>query len=150
MRAVSLLLVIVLMGEVYSGLIKTELSFVKGVQLSPRLVYHKKEGDFTATDDAVSWARELLYKLDLEHLRYKLMQAVFYDKNKLLFEMENYLMAIEVVNRWNRRLEDYDEYPEDNCLKTCVNEDYELTQTELCFFKEKETKTQNPMVFRSG
>lgn len=151
MRAVGFVLFIALMGEVYSGLIKTELSFIKGVQLSPRLVYHKKEGDFTATDDAVAWARELLYKLDLDHLRYKLRQAVFYDKNKLLIEMENYLVAIEVVNRWNKRIQEYDEYPEDNCSKTCVSEDYELTQTELCFFDEEEEKTtQSPLTFRSA
>lgn len=151
MKAVGFILFIALTGEVYSGLIKTELSFIKGVQLSPRLVYHKKEGDFKGTDDAVAWARELLYKLDLDHLRYKLRQAVFYDKNKLLIEMENYLVAIEVVNRWNKRIQEYDEYPEDNCSKTCVSEDFELTQTELCFFDEKEEKTtQSPLTFRSA
>lgn len=142
MRFLSLILITLVIGTAYSQLIVPDLSFVEAVQLSPRLVYHKKFGDFTTTKDPVNWARELLLRLKLDHLKYKLQQAMLYDNNKLLFEMEDYLNAIEVVRKWNKSIADED-YADVNSRQAGINDQYELTQTELSFFDNYRVQFRN-------
>lgn len=136
MRILSLILITLVIGAAQARLIVPNFSFIKPVQLSPRLVYHKKNGDFAITQDPVIWARELILKLKLDHLQYKLKQAMLYDKNKLLFEMEDYLNAIEVVDKWDKSITKNDDYSDEIVEVPGINDEYELTQTELCFFED--------------
>ncbi|KAH8402570.1 hypothetical protein KR215_001179, partial [Drosophila sulfurigaster] len=113
------------------------------IQLSPRLLYSREDGNsslYGSRTNAVIWARQLLDKLGLTHLKSKLVQAKIVEfTNELLFEMETYLYALEVKRMWDEKLEEiqYDEEADRksmDCASDCVNKDYKLEQTEKKFW----------------
>lgn len=142
MRAsVVLLVFVVLLQSLDRSVLASLPNGVDTVQLSPRLLYRKLKGQLTARQNAVDLARNLLNKLNLEHKIYKLNQAKILENNELLFEMQSYLDAIEVVRAWRRQIFENELSPvaaekSKNCYSDCVNSDFELIQTERGFFND--------------
>ncbi|TDG46360.1 hypothetical protein AWZ03_007249 [Drosophila navojoa] len=122
------------MQGVDRGVLLTLPNGIDKVQISPRLLYRKLDGQSMARRNAVDLARKLLIKLNLEHMIYNLNQAKIMENNKLLIEMQTYLQALAVVKAWNRQVLENDS----SCGPVCVNSDYELVQTEMNFFNSND------------
>ncbi|KAH8409726.1 hypothetical protein KR222_002850 [Zaprionus bogoriensis] len=139
MRATGLIIVMLLMGEALSSAVLPISDIVQQQLLSPRLVYKRSDGTkFNTNRDPVAWARSLLIKLNLGMFQYKLKQAALLQGNRLLFEMEDYLVALAVVDAWNEYLEEQAENGtfDADCQLNCVSNEYRLEQTVDCFFSE--------------
>lgn len=137
--------VLLLLTVIYQDFDRSETAFavpegVVKVQFSPRLLYRRKEGQLPVGLSPVGLVRILLNKLNLEHLKYKLIQAIALNSNELLFEMETYLLALEIVRAWNAQIEENElnafAAEESDCNSVCVNNEFELTRTEMNFFKD--------------
>ncbi|XP_022210922.2 uncharacterized protein LOC111066528 [Drosophila obscura] len=107
-------------------------------QLSPRLLYRKASGVQPYYKDPVKSVRNLLDKLQLNHLNYEIIRATQTSTAELLFEMRSYEQAIEIATAWTRKLRYNAEHGvADTCPRSapsCVSKDFELKQTERDFY----------------